>query len=144
MNGTGTVVWDFGFTVGMWIAGIIALLCILAIVAEIIWGLDGMGAGVGIIGLLLTLAVTGITAWPWEAQYHQWRPVDGTVDQISSRMIADGEAMSQRFVVVIDNQQYAIDDTRASLLKVGDQVSLMCIKEWVWASTPGDACNWVS
>ena len=144
MNGTSGVVWDFGFTVGLWIAVIVAMVSIAAIVVDIKWDFDGAGIVGGSLGLLITLVVVGISTWPWEAQYHQWRPVSGQVEEISSRMIADGKAMSQRFVVVIDGQPYGIDDTRASLLKVGDEVSLMCIREWQWASTPGDACRWVS
>ena len=144
MNGTTGIVWDWGFTVGLWVAGIFVVLCIAAIIADLAWDFDGAGVVVGAIGLVLTLAITGFATWPWEAQYHQWRPVSGVVQQVSSRMIADGKAMSQRFVLVIDGQPYGVDDTRASLVKVGDTVSLMCTKEWVWASTPGDACRWVS
>lgn len=144
MNGTSGIVWDFSFTVGLWIAGIAAAICVLLIIADIVFDLDMLGFALGIPGLLITLIISAIVFWPYEAQYHQWRPITGQVQQISSRMIADGKAMSQRFGVVIDGQPYAVDDTRASLLKVGDRVSLMCIKEWQWASTPGDACRWVS
>lgn len=51
--------------------------------------------------------------------------------------------MSTRYVVVIEGQPYGVDDTRAALLKVGDSVSLLCTKEFVWGSNNnGYACNW--
>jgi hypothetical protein len=39
------------------------------------------------------------------------------------------------------DQIYRCDDSRCSLLKPGDELSLWCIREWQQASTPGYDCN---
>lgn len=82
--------------------------------------------------------------WPVQQQYHEYVPTTITVTQIGSRFIADGNnATSQRFVFLDSNGiPYAVDDTRASLVKTGDVVTLMCVREWQQNGVPGYACNW--
>lgn len=102
-------------------------------------------AGFGALALaFITGLIYGIAMIPWSAEYHQWRPVAGQVQQVDSRLVetSSGDGVRERYVVVIDGRPYAVDDTRAALLKTGDQVSLMCIREWEWASDPGYACRW--
>lgn len=89
------------------------------------------------------VAVTFVFCWwPFDNTFHRYYKVDGEVEAIASRQISDGKAMSTRYVVRLGGEDYGVDDTRASLLKVGDEVHLMCKKEWVYNSESGWACNW--
>lgn len=82
--------------------------------------------------------------YPWNSAYHQYREVDGTVTQVSSRLVAGDKATNQKFVVTLQgsSQQFGIDDTRASLLKPGDAVTLSCIKSYQYGAQFGYNCNW--
>lgn len=91
---------------------------------------------------LAGLFTTAAAMWPYDSEFHQWRPVSGQVEDVSKRLIADGKAMSERYVVVIGRQAFAVDDTRASLIETGDVVNLSCKREWEYASAPGWACRW--
>lgn len=99
-------------------------------------------------GLLATVAllVIGGTAfgmWPYKAEYHQWRTTSGTVAAIDSRVLADGEGMTQRFVVTFtDGRQRACDDTRCATVHTGDFLTLRCKRAYQWGATPGWDCNW--
>jgi hypothetical protein len=95
--------------------------------------------------IALTVVITGIAMWPWQSDYHFWKPINGRVEKISSRFVSAGDkgGTNQRFVVVVNGQPYGVDDTRASLLKVGDIVHLKCKREFVWGSgSNGWGCNW--
>jgi len=104
-----------------------------------------MGAGfAAVIGLpMLILPLVGFMLVGFNGDYLAYHAVNGKVDAVASRMIADGKAMSTRYVFQIDGQEYGVDDTRAALVKPGDKVNLNCTKEFVWGSTNnGWACNW--
>lgn len=101
----------------------------------------------GLALLVVTVGITASTMYPYEAQYHQWKPVNGTVGDVQARLLADGNGgATQRFVVRLDGgeQEYACDDTRCALLKVGDFLELSCVREWQYAGTDGWACNYFS
>lgn len=92
---------------------------------------------------LALLVGVAIGMYPWSAPYHQFRPVSGTVDSVSSRFISSGDSgTTQNFLVVIDGKPYRVDDTRAAGLKAGDHVDLMCVKSWQWSAAPGQICRW--
>lgn len=99
--------------------------------------------------VLLALVTIGFWAWatyPFSYDYHHWVVKEGEVSQVSSRIISDGSSgISQRFVVVLDGQALGVDDTRASLLRVGDHVRLKCKKEFEWGTaetSQGWGCKW--
>lgn len=98
-----------------------------------------------ICGAIVTLLAGGLTALslvPYDAEYWQWRPVDGVVQSVDSRLLKDGEGMSERYVLTINGTPYGVDDTRAATVAAGDKVRLMCTKEWQWAADDGYACRW--
>lgn len=97
-----------------------------------------------LVALVIVVPIFISTMFPLSAEYLQWRPVDGKVESIDKRLIGGEGGMSERYVVRIDGYDvpYSIDDTRAATLREGDDVSLMCTREWQWASNPGYACRW--
>ncbi|HEX2551557.1 MAG TPA: hypothetical protein VHK64_08180 [Nocardioidaceae bacterium] len=102
-------------------------------------------AGIGIVAFaVLVVQLANIWGfWPLDMSYHRWYKVDGTVEQVGSRQIADGNAMSTRYVLQLGGQPFGVDDTRAALAKPGDTVHLKCAKEWQYNSDdPGWACIW--
>lgn len=140
--------WSLGVYIGL-PAAILVLLIGLAILAAGLAGYDAdmdargmvISAGVGIV--VFTLAIAGLAFWPWQPSFHRYYEVRGTVQDVSKRLISDGNGgMAERYVVRIDGRPYGVDDTRASLVHKGDTVDLKCKKEYVWQSQPGWACNW--
>lgn len=112
-------------------------------------GHDGAIA-VGVLGGsgLLVLVLTLLAMWPLEYPYHHWVEVRGQATDINRRIVSTGDnSISQRYVVLVRGQQYGVDDTRASLLKRGDNVSLRCKKEHQFMQphdADGWACRWGS
>lgn len=96
--------------------------------------------GAAVIVALVSLA----GYWPYKHDYHFWVPVQGKVENVSKRLVSDGDkGMQERYVVTIDGQPYGIDDTRASLVKKGDTLSIACKKEYQWGSRDhGWGCRW--
>ena len=106
------------------------------------WGLSLAAAIAGAI-LAATFAAMALwVLWPFDWDYLSWHEVDGKVDQVSSRLVPQNRGMAQRFVLVMDGRPFAVDDTRASLVKAGDRVTLACKKEYQYAAESGWACNW--
>ena len=145
---------DWGSFVG---AGALALLAVALLAgAALLWRWHGttMRGGDGDWGMSLAftigMVVCAIPAlfgafyvlWPFDWDYLSWHRVDGKVEQVASRQVSDGKAMSQRFVLVIDGRPYGVDDTRAALVKAGESVTLACKKEYQYAAESGWACNW--
>lgn len=97
---------------------------------------------------VIVAAITAFSFWPWHAEYHQYRDVTGTVEQVSSRLISAGDqgGSNQKFVVILQQRPgtpYGITDTRASLLHKGDPVHLRCIREYEFGSNnAGYNCKW--
>lgn len=100
--------------------------------------------------LAVTILVGGATfgfTYPFKYEYHHWVDKKGIVEQVSSRLISAGDkgGSNQRFVVVVNGEPLGVDDTRASLIKVGDSVFLKCKKEYEFGTSlaaNGWACKW--
>jgi hypothetical protein len=142
--------WTLGVTLGLPIAIILSALLLIAVIWLAGYGLyQGDGDKVYLGGLIafFLIIVVGISLfafWPYKASYHRYYHVTGAVTQVGNRLISDDatKTMSQRFVLVIDGISYGVDDTRASLVKVGDHVDLMCSRDYQFASKSGWVCNW--
>lgn len=143
--------WSIGHYVGIAFAILAAVFVVTAIIAvvaalrskypEDLWLLTGA---------LVALAIItgGITAWgnyPYDAEYHQWRGVQGEVTHIDKRLISAGDkGMSERFVVTIDGVgERGCDDTRCAGVDVGDVLTLVCKREWQFTGTDGYGCNYI-
>lgn len=133
-------------------AGIVLTLLLLAL-GTLFLRVGGYDSGF-IGGLTLFLGLTtGILTlalmWPLKYDYHHWKPVTGQVQQINKRLVGVGsnDGASERYVVRLSGREYGIDDSRASLLKVGDTVAIKCKKEHEFMQPYGDdgwACRWGS
>lgn len=140
--------WSLGILIGLPIAVVVILALIVC--ALLLFRADETeGVVLGWLLTVVVIVVVGILLsplgyYPYEKEYHYWKPVNGTVAEVSKRIIPSGDGISQRYVVVLEDspQQYGIDDTRASLLKEGDTVHLSCIREWEYAAESGWACRW--
>lgn len=136
--------WTLGVLIGLPIAIIVAF---AVLVVAVIAGLaKEWGTLAGCLGVLAVIAIiTGFAFWPYESEYHQWRPHHGTIAAVQSRLVSAGDnGMNQKFVVRFEgnHQEYAVEDTRASLLKKGDKLTISCKKTWQWSAAPGYDCRW--
>jgi hypothetical protein len=101
----------------------------------------------GVYALAGALVIVMVLSWfPYEKEYFYWSPTGGEVTSIESRLMADGEGMTENFVVTFagEDQQYRCDDTRCALVKPGDTLMLNCKRDWQWASTHGYECRFDS
>lgn len=150
---TGESTWNLETKIGLPIIILIALGCLALLVlgtkkwrseresySSDGWAIVAVWAGIFFLGFVI-FSATGY--YPYDKEHHAYYTVQGKVTDINKRLIADGKAMSERYVVSVDGQPFGVDDTRASLVKVGGTITLGCKKEWVYASTDGWACRWI-
>lgn len=137
-------------TIATWITLGTAVVCaiIIVICAWLVLEEDSQDrpkAFAGVIAVALLLAGGFVWGWwPFNPEYHHWYKVTGTVSEVSSRQVASGKGMEQRFVLRLAEhaEPFAVDDTRAALVKKGNAVELACKRSWVYASHSGWACRW--
>lgn len=155
MNGT-EISPDGPWSLGVLVGGPIAVVLILIGLAVVAFGIaeqrtsrDGVGLMVGgslwagLIVLICALPMVGY--YPYSAEYHQWRDVTGTVQQIDKRLISSGDSMEDKFVIRFgDGQQFSCDDTRCAQVAEGDDVTLSCKRAWQYTGTDGYNCRFVS
>lgn len=102
-------------------------------------------AGAGITTLLIAVMLSPVALYPYKGEYHQWRHVAGTVAEIEKRLVGTGGGMEEKFVVTFTGspQEWRVDDTRASLVEVGDELTIACRRVWEYAATHGYVCKWI-
>jgi heme/copper-type cytochrome/quinol oxidase subunit 2 len=147
---------SLSFIVGLIVAGLITVAGIVVTVLGVRWwrreradrsySETEFAAVTTIAGIVAVVVTLGISAWvffPYSMEYHQFRHVEGNVQDVQSRFLGDGKSTSQNYAVRLteDGQTYRCDDSRCSLLKPGDHISLWCIREWQYASTSGYRCR---
>lgn len=145
---------SISFVVGLIVVGLFVLLSVVSILGgrailrhDLTFDSDFLGPlwiWVGSAFLTLTLGISAWGFYPYDMQYHRYKHVEGTVDVAEARMLADGDGgTTQNFAVRFKEtgETYRCDDTRCSLLKPGDYLSLWCIREWQYASTSGWNCR---
>lgn len=143
---------DTTWSLGVLIGGPIAALFILAgiiVLALSIWMWHDTHEGLGVVAaavayLVAVFAILGFCYYPLDADYHQWRDVSGTVEQIDNRLIGSGDGMETKFVVLIDGQQYGCDDTRCAGVREGDDLTLSCKRAWQYTGVDGYDCRFIS
>ena len=140
--------WSLGVLIGLPLVGLVLLICLIVFAAglfasysEDAWFLSGGSAVIA----LITLAIVGLSYYPYKAEYHQWRPTTGVVTDMNKRLVSDGDnGMSEKIVVVINGQEYGCNDTRCSLVEKGDTLTLKCKRSYEWSSVPGYDCHFVN
>lgn len=143
-----------GGAIGGTIAAVVVMIS-CAVGASLFWRArkdpyDGAFAKWCAIGCAALVPVSAFVWWwsmafTFSGDYHSWSVKQGKVDRVAKRLIATDNGMAERYVVTIAGRPYGIDDTRATLLKAGDFVSLRCKKDWEWGvprSANGWACRW--
>lgn len=140
-----------GWWIGTLVAGVFAVIALVVLIIGLIlvitdgdrdaWGIFG----VGFVALLIIAGIwTAATFPPFQTKYHQYRPVTGTVSAVGTRLLGDDKSTTQAFVLSLDGKgDYRCDDTRCSLIHVGDVVSLQCIGVFELHGTSGYRCNYV-
>ena len=138
--------WTLGILIGLPVTMILlvgfAITAIALFKTEEGYGETTFLAWMAVVAGAVTLIIGALAFFPYAKPYHYWEPISGTVASIDSRMVKDGDGMSERYVFKIGDDFYGVDDTRASTVKVGDEVRLSCIKEWQWQAAPGWGCRW--
>lgn len=120
-----------------------ALITLALLAAVIVGDIDiKIPAGIFLVCALLIMGIGVAAYYPFGSEWHSNYRVTGTVQETNKRLIADGDSMSERYVLNIDGKPFGVDDTRASLVKPGDKVTLICNKEWQYAAEAGWACRW--
>ncbi len=134
--------WSLGVLIGLpvWLIATLALAGLAVWVARDEPGMTLLLGGIA----LLSLIGLALGFYPYGSDYHKWKPVNGTVAKVESRLVNDGESSTERYVIEFtDGRERACDDTRCTLVNVGDTVHLSCKRHYQWASTPGWDCNFV-
>lgn len=95
--------------------------------------------------VVVVVGITALTTFPWEKQYHYWEDKAGVVAEIESRLLKDGDGMSEKYAVRFEGsaQEYGCEDTRCSLVKPGDTLTLRCLRVWEYSGTDGWDCSYV-
>jgi hypothetical protein len=148
--------WSLGVLIGLPVVVIIVLAAIGGAGLSLAWAArqrssyaSREGAVLAWVFLGVALITVAVAAWlfyPYEAEYHQWREVSGTVETVDSRLLPSGDAVQEKFVVRFegDRQEFGVEDTRAALLEPGDQLTVTCKRAWQFAGTDGYDCRWIS
>lgn len=136
-------------TAGALIGYVVLIVCLLACVVWTVLAALSREAGYALGGVAAAVAVLGLWWWGMafttSSDYHSWTVKEGKVERVAKRLIATDNGMAERYVVTMNGEPYGIDDTRATLLKAGDRVSLRCKKDYQWGvprAAHGWACRW--
>lgn len=141
--------WTLGVLVGMPLAvGAVAVGVAIAVAGVTVWRRDRNSEVFwgGVVTVVVTVLVAGVAMWPWQLEYHEWRPVGGTVDGVNPPVWTVTLSGDQWFAVRLqgDAQAYSCVDVRCALLKRGDHLEMMCKRRWQFVGTPGYQCEFVS
>lgn len=145
--------WSLGVLIGGPVTVLLALIGLAAIGVGIWLKAKGerdtwilTGGGSAWLAVVVGLAVSPLGFWPFAAEYHQWREVSGTVQQIDKRLIGSGDKMEDKFVVRFTDGglQFGCDDTRCASVREGDSLTLSCKRAWQYTGTDGYDCRFVS
>lgn len=140
--------WSLGVLIGLPVAVLLMIVGVAIAVLGSLWDdfTPGMWIVIGTVIVVCSIGVTAFTLYPYDAEYHQWRQVDGTVAKIDKRLIGSGDKMEDKFVVRFEGngQQYGCDDTRCAQVVAGDALTLSCKRAWQYTGTDGYDCRFVS
>lgn len=140
------------FNPWIWIVAILIGLLLLATIAGIIWGVwegDSLGGGwllTGVCGFFLlglSGAYFGAMLPPYDTSYYQTYRVTGEISTLERAFSGDEGTMSQTFVLEVEGVDLLISssDQRLRTYEVGDDVNLVCTKQFEYFVTPWYSCS---
>jgi len=138
---------DTSYVVGIIVTCVFLLLALAGsvatgIAAESVW----IGVGAWVASSAVIVGLFALIAWPpWPGQYNSYAPKSGIVAHVGNRFIAsdtNGGGSTEKFAVQFTNgQTYGCNDTRCSVLRPGQAVTLLCERVFQWNSSQGWDCN---
>lgn len=132
------------FNPWIWIIPIFLVISVGLILLDIFFEWEGFGALVGGI-LLLGLGgfYFGAILPPYDVSYYQTYRITGELTEVESAFSGDEGTMSQVFVARVDGVDLYIrsDDQRFRSLEVGDDVNLVCEKQFAYFQEPWFDCS---
>lgn len=146
--------WSLGVLIGLPIAAVVFVALVVTAFLLLRWyshnradfdsGVARVLGWVAVVGAFAVLVVTAVSMYPWRSDYHRWQTKSGTVAQVSSRLLSADKSVEQKFVVQFtDGGEFGCSDTRCSLIKPGDRLSLSCKRTWQFSGRDGWDCNYV-
>jgi heme/copper-type cytochrome/quinol oxidase subunit 4 len=148
--------WSLGTLIWVPVSILLTVVCIVASIIFYQWwkrergGADsGFLIGVSICAAIAAFCLVVGTMWgmyPFKTEYHKWIITKGTVENVDSRFLADGQGgTTERFVVTFDDGRLrSCDDSRCSQVKPGGTLVLACKRAWQYSGTDGYDCNFES
>ncbi len=134
---------------------LVVLLAAAALAARVLTRIAAVGPrddrqmatyGRRLVGFVVVAVVIGFAVglWPYQWEYHSFKPVAGTVAEVHSRLFAEDQGTTQSYAIrLTSGKTYRCDDTRCSAVKAGDTIALRCIREWEYAAEDGFRCRFV-
>lgn len=139
------------FNPAVWIIPIILVICIVLIPLGV-WlirrdefsfgGWSAVGGG-SLVFLFLGAFYFGVILPPYDTSYYQTYRITGQVETIESAFSGDEGTMSQVFIATVGGVDDFIrsDDQRFRTLEVGEDVNLVCSKEFRYFQEPWFECS---
>lgn len=97
-----------------------------------------------VITAFIIVVIAVFCYWPLKAEYHFWKPIQGRVTAIDTRLVGPDGGETKYVVTMEGVGQRGCNDTRCASVKVGDSLSLKCKRVYQWGATPGYDCNFVA
>ena len=144
---------SIGYLVGAILMGLLVLAGLVATVITFMIGrnedepmIKWGGSGAWLAG---TAVAFGFWAWAahpsFDMDYHTYNNVTGIVEKVDGRMVTEGEGMSEKIVVLLDDgQEYGCLDTRCTLIELGHVVEMSCIKGYSYYGADYFDCDFIS
>lgn len=129
----------------VWIIPIVLAVLILAVVFDLVYfvteGVLTLTAGLAL--MALGAVYFGFMLPPYDASYYQTYRITGEVASIEKAFDADGGTLSQTFIVDVEGVDLYIssDDQRFRAVEKGDEVNLVCNKQFRYFVTPWYDCS---
>lgn len=135
------------FNPWIWIVAILIGLLLLATIGSIVWGLyrdeplPGVISAAALLGL--SGAYFGAMLPPYDASYYQTYRITGEISTLERAFSGDEGTMSQTFVIEVDGVDLLISssDQRLRTYEIGDDVELVCTKQFEYFVAPWYSCS---
>lgn len=113
----------------------------LAVRWDEIWGALAIMAGLGFLGLAAGFFAGMLP--PYDASYYQTYQISGELTDIRQPLNEGSGTTGSMFVLAVEGIDYSIGttDPRLRTYEVGDEVNLVCTKQFEYFVTPWYSCS---